>query len=546
MSVEKLKSWIDKNSLQAEFVDERVFKIGDTSFFFLPEKERGTSTVISIFTERFDLNISQEDEEYSEEIGVKNYCYQFGNNFYYTPVDTIEDPKMNVLKYIGEGERDLEMDFSFLGLRGKFELCNGSGDYKEWIKKAKFMGVNSLGIAEHNTLAGTLPFQEACQKAGMEFMLGETITIRDDKHTQYFGKCYAMNQKGWFNLLYINKVINVDNVANRLIDEKDLLKYGEGISFVFGPEAPISSMKISVFNKAFDKCFFQLDMTKFKGHEKERSRLTSMKRYLDTFLETLPPILINDAFYLDKEYRYIKKILNKIGSVNFQFDSKDQWFKSLDEVFEQWQGLFEEEDERLFDLLIQSVENTVWISDNSNYEIELGERHLPVYIHDVEDESNEDLFFRLIGEGMERRGLEDKEEYWDRIETEVEVIKLGNVVDYFLILWDIVKWCGENDILVGVGRGSAAGSLVAYVLGITGLDPIQYDLLFERFLNFGRLFNKKKFEVIIVTDENNTDIELDFKENISILRLGNELNIKAYELQEGDNIIKRKGVDFSV
>lgn len=487
MIAEKLRTWLDKNSLQAEFIDDRVFKIGEMSFFLLPERRRPKSSVESIFTERFDLNISKEDEQHSNDIGVKNFCFQFGNNFYYTPVTSIEDPKLNILKYIGQSKRDLEMDFSFLGLRGKYELCNGSGDYKTWIEKAKFMGMRSLGIAEHNTLAGTLPFQGACQKAGMKFILGETITVKDDKHGQYLVKCYAMNQKGWFNLLYINKIINVDNIASRTIDEKMLRKYGEGLVLVLDPETPLTKERIQNFQSKFDKVFYQLDMTQFKGHEKERNRLLAIKKYLDKYTEILEPILIHDAFYLDSEYQHMKKILNNIGSVKFQFESNDQHFKSLDEVFMQWQSLFNDGDERLFEFLMTGAANTMWVSDNADYEIETGHRHLPVYEHDIESESNEELFFRLIGEGMEKKGLEDKQEYWDRIEKEVEVIKLGNVVDYFLILWDIIEWCKTKDILTGVGRGSSAGSLVSYLLGITGIDPIEYGLLFERFLNKGRV-----------------------------------------------------------
>lgn len=480
MDIERLHGWIEDNGLDANFLDTRLFTIGEDQFYFIDPEER-------TITGEFHLNVSNGDLDFVDQIKCNNFCFKFGNNYYYTPVDSVESPKLNPLKYIGSRSNQLEgVDFSFLGLRGRYEICNGSGEYSDWIKKAKFNGVSSLGICEHHTLAGTLPFQQECKNSGMSFVLGESISVEDDLFYQYEAKVYVLSEEGWFNLLYINKIINIDNVSTKKILEEDLIKYGKGLVFVFGSDTELTKERVGLMKESFDRVFFQFDTTEFKGHEKDKSRLISLKNYMDYFMDKVDPILINDAFYLDKEYSHVKKILNTIGGVKFQSQSKDQYFKSLDEVFIQWTDLFKEEDDRLFDIFYSGIDSTMWIADNANFEIETGARHLPKFEHDGE-ESNDELFLRLIQEGMERRGLVDEEEYWDRLGNEIEVISKGGVIDYFLILWDIVEWCKEKGILTGIGRGSAAGCLVSYLLDVTGVDPIEYGLLFERFLNEGRV-----------------------------------------------------------
>ena len=481
--VDNLKNWVSLNSLDVYYVDERVFKIGDKSFYLIPDRKREKGNISSVFTDRFEINISPEDEKFCSKVGIDNLCFKFGNNFYYTPLHSIENPSLNILKSIGRAKLDLDIPYSFLGVRGKFEICNGVGHYSEWIERAKFLGITTLGICEHNTLAGTLPFQKECKREGIDYILGETITVQGADFSKYIVKCYVINEEGWFNLLYINKIINVDNEQSQYIDESDLSKYGEGLILVLDSECNLEHC-LAIYT-SFTKIYYQIDFTEYKGYEKESTRLTKQKEYLYSYRDRIPPVLIQDAFYVEKEYSHIKQILNDIGGVKFQYHSTDQWFKSLDEIFLQWSILFQD-DNTLLNFFTECVENTVQISSICNYEIETSHRHLPVYEHNS-SESNEDLFFRLIYEGMESKGLSHKQEYWDRVEKEIRVIKSGGVIDYFLILWDIIEWCKKENILTGVGRGSSAGCLVAYLLGITGIDPIEYGLLFERFLNEGRV-----------------------------------------------------------
>lgn len=158
--------------------------------------------------------------------------------------------------------------------------------------------------------------------------------------------------------------------------------------------------------------------------------------------------------------------------------------------------MFNENDfERFLDSFMDAVENLVDICAECNYTFETNQRHLPRYIMTEEERklysSNKEMFEELVFKGLEEHiDLLDKygeDVIGERIDREIDVIEYGEVEDYFLVLRDIVNWCRDNNILLGAGRGSAAGSLVTYLLGITKVDPMRYGLLFERFLNKGRI-----------------------------------------------------------
>ena len=175
--------------------------------------------------------------------------------------------------------------------------------------------------------------------------------------------------------------------------------------------------------------------------------------------------------------------------------------------------------------------NADMIAENCNFEIPTDSRHLPRYEMTKEEKkkytSNEDMFDSLIYEGLENKPelLEDYSEdvLVERIERESKIIKFGDVVDYFLILRDIVNWCKENNILLGAGRGSASGSLISYLFGIINTHPLKFNLLFERFLTRGRLghFEKKKmYEVIL---EDGTKKVLPINTTTKALKVGDDI-----------------------
>jgi len=493
--MEALEKWVIDNKLPVhteglnwpEFIE-----IGDKKFYWIEENQSG-----KLFDEEFNLLISEDEKFQADRFGAEYYLFEFGSQWYYTPVKDIAQPNLIPFKYIGETESELEMPFIHLGIHGKYELLNGNRNYEEWCKKAKFLGNTALGLAEYNTLAGVITFQQACEEYDLKPIIGETISLKW-KEKLYNFKVYVLNEKGWKSLLKIHKIINVDN-EEQFITYEDFAPLGEGLALVFSIDYPLDIRHIVELKESFDQIYCQIDTVQWSNRKTDLQHLKFMKKYFKDWMKQVPPILINDSYYLDKEEAHIRRTLNKIGEVGHTKSSTDQYFKSVDESFAILEPLFGEKDNRLFDIFSQAVKNTKKIEDAVEFKVNLSSLHLPGFNLDhlpspyKEQGTPDDLFFYIIEEGMEelleKEKIADKdiEHYYDRVEREVSLIKKGGYIDYFLILWDIIRWCREQNILVGVGRGSSAGSIVAYLLDITKIDPIEYNLLFERFFTEGRI-----------------------------------------------------------
>ena len=290
-------------------------------------------------------------------------------------------------------------------------------------------------------------------------------------------------------MLLINTEINVNN-SSKYITEEKLLELSEGLVFVFHPAYfPFDKKRVECYSSVFSQCYFQLDSCKYNNIETDNQFILDTNKYLKSHLN---PILINDAYYLEKEDYEIKSTLNMISGER-DLLSNDQWFKTFDENLVLFQEYFSNEND--FEKAItKSVESLLTIESTCNFEIETGKFKLPQYKMTKEEKdkykTNENMFLTLIEEAFVdkviNKGL-DFEVYSERLEKEIDVIKKGGVIDYFLILWDVVRFCKENNILTGIGRGSAGGALTSYLLDIIRINPIEYKLLFERFLNEGRI-----------------------------------------------------------
>lgn len=550
-----IKEWLIKNKIKfninhhlIENINYDIIELEIGNFLLLKEKND------IIFDNNFHFILNKEEENIINNSLIIGVIYNLGGKFYYDKIENLNSPKLNILKYIGNCEQVLDLDFIPLSIHGKYEILNGSRDYEDWCKKTIFYGYKSLGICEKNTLAGTLQFQIECEKFGLKSILGETISIKR-KDFIFEGKVFCINEKGWENLLLINKEINVINVKEKYILEEILLQLSEGLIFIFNSTKDLNYYIYEIYNKKFEKLYFQIDSIIWKNNKKDKEYLLELKDYFDKIYKFIDPILINDSYYLDEEDYYIKEFLNKLGNFGFSSSSQNQFYKNLDDNYEVLNSLFKEE-EFFKEIFIKSIENTIKLGDLINFKIQTKIFHLPKFSLDnlpieyKKYENNEDLFLYLIEKGLEEKGkdLNGKEfgEWLNRLKEEIEIIKLGGFIDYFLILWDIIRWCKEQNILTGVGRGSSGGSLVSYLLDITKINPLEFNLLFERFLSKNRI--KSSFPDI--------DIDFEGERRDEVKRYMEEKYGREYVCSIGTyttlqikqaikDLSKKKGIEFS-
>lgn len=421
------------------------------------------------------------------------YAFSFGGVYYMLPKGSENSVKLIRLKYLGQANQEFPIQV-FLGVHGQYELTSGSGTYSDWCKKAKFLGIHTLGICEKNTLAGALKFQEECQKNGLKSVIGMECTVLDEKNDYRFTvKVYVRNEIGWRDLLTINKFINCDNPKYIGLDDfRKITDGNENLILFLDPKTTdydkLKGLKI-------DAALYQLDPCEYVDNERDKNYLLNLRKFFND--SELIPVAAVDAWYLDEEYSCIRPRLHSIGGTT-AYESNNQYFKTNDQYFMELAAMFPDSDagvEKAYNRFEEAVQLLNDLADAMDFTIDVKKRHLPRYKMTPEEsaqfETNEDLFWHLIDLGLERHPelLDEwgEEAIAERIDREVGVIKLGEAIDYFLITWDIINWCHRNGIMTGISRGSAGGCLVSFLLGITKLDPMRYNLLFERFLNAGRV-----------------------------------------------------------
>lgn len=553
----ELLEWLDANKIQYEILDDEVVNVEGLGKMYYED----TNLISSIFRTDLQNNVKFNATENIETLHDEEIFYivfKFGDNWYY--YDTRKEFKFNILKYIGTRKKcEHDQPFVNLGVHTPYELLNGSFSIGDWVNKAKYLGQKAIGICDYNTMAGALVLQKECLSAGISPVFGYSLTFTDGVD-KVGAKIYCQTQNGLQNLLRIQKAINVDS-TDKIIDLVELLNRGEGNVIVFDKYSSVwlhgIGDKINKFMDSFDDCYYQLDLSEFKAERIDIRVLESTKYYFDNLYDngTVPPVLISDCYYLDKDDAKNKIILNKIAEGAAHEQSDDQYFKDLDEHWATFEPLFDKDEwEDIEDIFNYACENTVVIADGAKALFETDRNFMPQY--DMTDKEKErwgdrhSMFLGLLKEGFDKLVPEEKKEvYKKRLEHEIYVLEATNNVDYMLVQYDTVNWARENGILVGCGRGSAGGCLVLYLLGITLIDPIKYDLIFERFLLPERA-GLYPSDVTVVGDnidsKNYVEVELDNGQTYKIdkdaqlvvKRDGEDDPIVLYadELQEGDDI----------
>lgn len=494
--------------------------------------------------------------------------FPFGNRWFY--VDIRDEPasqQFHVLQWVGDTpKQETKVDFYPLGIHTGYELLNGSGLMSDWCKKAKWLGYKGLGVTDKNTLAATLDLQTSASSKDMRYIFGYSTSV--DLGSERIGiKLYAHTQKGFRNLLRVQKVVGVDNADDKRIGYVDLLNLSEGCVLVFdkwcggwlanqikdGPDC------LDSFIKAFDGwVYFQVDVTEYKADRIDSQVLISQKDYFDTFyqgklnyLKNVRPVLIQDIYYIDQEDWKNKILLNKVDVGAAHEQSDRQYMKTLDELYDEFAAVFSDKySDDVFDDMCYA---TADIIENAEASYDLTENYAPRY--DMTPEEKEkygntyNMFNTLLEEGFKKLVPEGQEElYRERIEYEKYILTSTDNVDYILITWDELNWAQRNGILTGIGRGSAGGSLVLYLLQITNIDPIKYGLIFERFLlperaglepqKTTRLAEKMESTNYIELEcENGKTYKFDVDAKFKVKRGDTEIEVFADELEIDDDIV---------
>ena len=389
------------------------------------------------------------------------------------------------------------MSFAHLHVHTEFSLLDGSNKIKEYVSRVKELGMNSAAITDHGVMYGVIDFYREAKKQGINPILGcevyvapnsrfdREITGGDDRY--YHLVLLAENEEGYANLTKIVSKGFVEGYYYKPRVDKELLrKYHKGIialsACLAGEVARFltkglyeEAKKTAIeYQEIFGEGNFFLELQDHGIPEQGLVNQQLFKMSEETGIEL---VATNDIHYTYAEDAKPHDILlciqtgKKLSDENrMRYDGGQYYVKSEEEML------------RLFPYAKQALENTQKIADRCHVEIEFGVTKLPKY--DVPDGyTSWEYLQKLCYEGLEKRYGDPSEELKERLSYELETIHQMGYVDYFLIVWDFIKYAKDHGISVGPGRGSAAGSIVSYCLEITTIDPIRYQLLFERFLN---------------------------------------------------------------
>ena len=389
------------------------------------------------------------------------------------------------------------MNFTHLHVHTEYSLLDGSNKINEYVARVKELGMNSAAITDHGVMFGCIDFYRAAKAAGIKPILGcEVYVAPGSRFDREIGQAedryyhlvlLAENNHGYENLMKIVSKAFVDGFYYKPRVDMDLLQeYHEGIIALSAclagevaknitrgmyEEAKSAALR---YEKIFGKGNFFLELQDHGIPQQQRVNQQLLRMSQETGIALVATNDVHYTYDTDAEAHDIllcvqtRKLLSDENRM--RYEGGQYYVKSPEEMAE------------LFPYIPEALENTQKIADRCEVEIEFGVTKLPKFDVPAPYTSWEYLN-KLCYDGLKERYSGDLTELEKRLEYELGVIKTMGYVDYFLIVWDFIRFARDHDIMVGPGRGSAAGSLVSYTLGITKLDPIKYNLLFERFLN---------------------------------------------------------------
>ncbi len=388
------------------------------------------------------------------------------------------------------------MQFCHLHTHTEYSLLDGEASIKKLVARVKELGMDSCAITDHGSMYGVVDFYREAKAQGIHPVIGCEVYMaprsRFDKVHDIDNKTshlilLAENQRGYKNLIKLVSAGYIDGFYYKpRIDFEMLKEHSEGIialSACIAGEVPKALLR-GDYDEAKKIALKYAEVLGKDNYflEIQDHGLSEQKRIIPDMLrlseETgIGLVATNDIHYLKKEDAKYQDVLmciqmeKKVDDPDrMKFETEEFYIKSPEEMMS------------LFEYVPQAIENTEKIAKRCNVDFDFGTRHLPAYaVPDGKDAF--EYLHELCQSGLEKRYSPVSDELQKRLDYELGVIKSMGFVDYFLIVWDFIHFAKNNGVMVGPGRGSAAGSIVAYSLGITTVDPIKYGLIFERFLN---------------------------------------------------------------
>ena len=390
----------------------------------------------------------------------------------------------------------MNKDFIHLHVHTEYSLLDGFSRLDKLIGRAKELNMKAIAITDHGCMFGAIDFYKKAKKAGIKPVIGcEVYTAsrglrdKDPNYDKRYGHLVllAENMTGYKNLIKLVSTSYVEGFYYKpRVDIEELRKHSEGIIALSACLAGDVSNNILnrnyeeakrfalLYREIFGENNFYLEIQDHHLPEQKEVNAGLVKLSKEA---GIPLVATNDLHYVNKEDAKTHDVLMciQMGKTlndpsRMKFGSDEFYLKSREEM------------EQLFPYAIEALDNTVKIAERCNVEFDFNTYHLPKY--DVPEGYTTESYLReLCFKGLEERYNNPTQEAIDRLNYEIDVISKMGYIEYFLITWDFINYAKENNIMVGPGRGSAAGSIVAYTLRITDIDPIKYSLLFERFLN---------------------------------------------------------------
>ena len=387
------------------------------------------------------------------------------------------------------------MDFAHLHLHTEYSLLDGCCVIKKVIDKAVELGQKSIAITDHGVMYGVIEFYKYAKEKGIKPIIGCEVYVstrsRFDKQKGLDGYTHLVllckNNEGYQNLIKLVSMGFTEGFYSKpRIDKEILQKYSGGLialSACLAGEIPRLLLN-GEYDKAKETALWYSDVfgkdnyyLELQDHNIREQKLINPQIIKISNETGIPLVATNDTHYINADDYKMHKVLlciqtgTKISDDSaLEFKTNEFYLKSTEQMAE------------IFESTPSAIENTLKIAEMCNVEFEFGKIKLPKF--DIGDQDHFEYFSKKCFDGLYKiYGQNPKKKYIERLNYELSVINQMGYVDYFLIVSDFVNYAKNNDIPVGPGRGSGAASLAAYCIGITGIDPIKYDLYFERFLN---------------------------------------------------------------